>query len=330
MILNTSGVERKVIGVGKDSLALILPREWIFDQKIRKGSKVLLFPQNKGQLIIQKHSTLHTKVTLDRGVCEGELLDSAILSSYLLNIDEIIINYPDPAENCSNINHLTDLSQKFVGMSLASPGPTQIMIRNLSDVTKLRITDIFNQMLEILLVLLEDIERRDFARNYTYQILQMENNYRMGVRLLIFIIRNQYLKFETGMSNIIQVLGYRIALQTLRMIILQVINIIPFLKGVDLPNLQVCFKCLRDLTQNAVRNLYVSDFSSIKIINKSKHDLEEQVSKIEDSTGILTNFLGSYFDLLTTLKEVAITRCVENIEVTNEEKEYDQFNLAEM
>jgi hypothetical protein len=27
---------------------------------------------------------------------------------------------------------------------------------------------------------------------------------------------------------------------------------------------------------------------------------------------------------------VAITRCVENIEVTNEEKEYDQFNLAEM
>lgn len=321
MILDTSGVERKAIGVGKDSLALILPRTWILDQKIQKGSKFLLFPQKKNLFVMQKLPMPRTKVTLDLGTREGELLDAAILGSYLLNIDEITIHFPDPGDTHANMNHFADLSQKFIGMSLASSGPTLVTIRNLSDVTKLRITGIFHQMVEILLIFFEQIEHRDFTGNNTHQLLQMENQYRMGVRLLTFIIRNQYLKFETGGSSHIQVLGYSIALQALRLIIFQVHNLVPFLKGLDLPGLHLCFKSLRDITQKAVSSLDASDLSSIRLFNESKRDLEEQASKIEDSTGILTNFFATYFILLTTFMEVAMTRYIENLVVSNEEKD---------
>ncbi len=198
---------------------------------------------------MQKLTMPRTKVTLDLGTREGELLDAAILGTYLLNIDEITIHFPDPGDGCANMNHFAEVSQKFIGMSLASSGPTQVTIRNLSNVTKLRIIDIFHQMVEIFLIFFEQIEHRDFAGNNTHQLLQMENRYRMGVHLLIFIIRNQYLKFETGGPSNIQVLEYSIALQALRLIILQVHNLVPFVKGLDLLGLHLCFKSLRDITQ---------------------------------------------------------------------------------
>lgn len=65
----------------------------------------------------------------------------------------------------------------------------------------------------------------------------------------------------------------------------------------------------------------MSNLSSIRLFNESKRDLEEQASKIEDSTGILTNFFAIYFILLKTLTEVAMTRSIENLVVSNEEKD---------
>ncbi len=311
---------RKVIGVGKDSLALILPKEWAVDQKIRRGSKVILFAQKNGQLLVQNFSSARTKVVIDAGEYQGPLLDAAILSSYILNTDEIVIQFPLPADASANMNYLADLSQAFIGMNLTASGPSQVTFRNLADMTKLQITDIFDQLLEILWFLLDQIERRDFGGNTGHQVCQMEIKYRLGVRLLIFVLRNLYLQFETGMSNIIQVLGYRIALQALRVLILQVSHLIPFLKGVDIPDLQVYFTPLRTLTQQAVRTLYASDVAAIKQINASRLELEALASKMEDATGILKAFFATFFDLLGTFREVAMTRCVEHLEITSNEE----------
>ncbi len=309
-----TGSSRKVISLGKASYAIILPKDWVVAQHIEKGSDVLLFPQQNGQIIIQKSHVPKTKVVLDANKFDEELLDAAIQSSYILNIDETIVKFADTDNLNDKMNHLADVSKKFAGMNLAISGSHEVIISNLVNMLKLKVNDIFDQLLSILWLLLDQIEQKDFTRDNSSQMAQMEGKYRLGVRLLIFALRNQHLEFEAGMSDIIQVLGSRVALRAMRSLIVQLNNIIPYLKTVEIPNLPVILKYYRKLSQQAVKCLHETEIYSITQITEFWNDLKTQVEKIDDPAGTVRNFFNNYFEIIRTFKEVAVTRHVERLE----------------
>ena len=143
------------------------------------------------------------------------MLDAVIQSAYQLNIEETVVNFPENGEFEDEINHITDLSKSFAGLSLAISGPNQVIISNLFNMMKVHINEVFDQLLAILALLLDQIDRQDLDRDNANQMAQIEGKYRLGVRLLIFALKNQHLQFGAGMGNIIQVLGSRIALLAL-------------------------------------------------------------------------------------------------------------------
>src|SRR4030042_593804 len=113
MSLSLTGSTRTVISLGKASFAIILPKDWVVGQHIEKGSDVLLFPQRNGQIIIQKRAIPKTKVVLDATKLEEEMLDPAIQSSYILNVDETIVKFPDSDNLNDMMNNLAAVSKKF-------------------------------------------------------------------------------------------------------------------------------------------------------------------------------------------------------------------------
>ncbi len=327
-----SGSSRKVISLGKASYAIILPKEWVVAQHIEKGSDVLLFPQRNGQIIIQKTQAPKTKVVLDASKFDEELLDAAIQSTYILNIDKTVIKFAEKDNLDDKMNHLADVSKKFAGMNLANlPLDTkedsrsketirkEVVISNIVDMLKLKVNDIFDELLSILSLLIEQIERQDFTRDNSSQMAQMEGKYRLGVRLLIFALRNQHLEFEAGMSDIIQVLGSRVALRAMRSMIVQLNNIIPYLKTAEVPNLPVCMKYYRKLSQQAVKCLHETEIFSITQITEFWNELKAQVNKINDPAGTVRNYFENYFEIIRSFKEVAVTRHVERLEEILEE-----------
>ncbi len=309
-----TGSTRKVISLGKASFAIILPKDWVVAQHIEKGSDVLLFPQRNGQIIVQKCQMPKTKVVLDASKFDEEMLDAAIQSSYVLNVDETIVKFPDSDNLNDKMNHLADVSKKFAGMNLAISGSHEVIISNLVNMLKLKVNDIFDQLLSILWLLLDQIEQKDFTRDNSSQMAQMEGKYRLGVRLLIFALKNQHLEFEAGMSDIIQVLGSRVALRAMRSLIVQLNNIIPYLRTVEIPNLPVILKYYRKLSQQAVKCLHETEIYSITQITDFWNELQAQVEKIDDPAGTVRNFFNNYFEIIRTLKEVAVTRHVERLE----------------
>ncbi len=309
-----SGSTRKVISLGKASYAIILPKDWVVAQHIEKGSDVLLFPQQNGQIIIQKSYVPKTKVQLDASQFDEELLDASIQSSYILNVDETVVKFLDSDNLNDKMNHLADVSKKFAGMNLAISGPHEVIITNLVNMLKLKVNDIFDQLLSILWLLVEQIEQNDFSRDNSSQMAQMEGKYRLGVRLLIFALRNQHLEFEAGMSDIIQVLGSRVALRAMRSLIVQLNNIIPYLKTVEVPNLPVILKYYRKLSEQAVKCLHETEMYSITQITEFWNELKTQVNKIHDPAGTVRNFFENYFEIILSFKEVAVTRHVERLE----------------
>jgi len=314
------GSTRKVISLGKASFAIILPKEWIIRQKVEKGNEVVLFPQKNGQLTIQKTGVTKKRVVLDSEIFGQDLLDTAIQSAYILNIDDTIVNFTQDENFDDEMNHLADISKKFAGLSLSISGPDEVTLSNLFNMMKLRVKDIFDQLLAILWLLVDQIERQDFDRDNASQMIQMEGKYRLGVRLLIFALRNQHLEFEAGLSDIVQVLGSRVALRSLRSLILLVNNLIPYLKDADIPKLPVIVKNFRKLTEYAVKCLFNSELSSIKQMLEYEHDLNSLTENLDNSTDILRNFFLAYFDIIASFKEVAVTRYIESLEILEEEE----------
>ncbi len=313
-----TGSSRKVISLGKASYAIILPKDWVVAQHIEKGSDVLLFPQRNGQIIIQKSHVPKTKVVLDASKFDEEILDASIQSSYILNVDETIVKFAETDNINDKINHLADISKKFAGMNLSIESH-QVVITNLVNMLKLKVNDIFDQLLAILYLLIDQIEQKDFTRDNSSQMAQMEGKYRLGVRLLIFALRNQHLEFEAGMSDIIQVLGSRVALRAMRSLIVQLNNIIPYLKTIEIPNLPVIVKYYRKLSEQAVKCLHETEIYSITQITEFWNELKTQVNKIEDPAGTVRNFFENYFEIIRSFKEVAVTRHVERLEEVLEE-----------
>jgi hypothetical protein len=82
----------------------------------------------------------------------------------------------------------------------------------------------------------------------------------------------------------------------------------------NIPNLPVILKYFKKLTQQAVKCLYETEIYSIKQINEYWNELEPLTDKIEDQTGIIRNFFITFYDIIMTFKEVAVTRHIEGLE----------------
>ncbi len=310
---------RKVIALGKASFAIILPKEWVVHQHINKGSEVLLFPQQNGQIIVQNSRTTTTRMVLDSGSLGEDLFDAAIQSAFILNVDETVAKFSDEDVLIDKMNHLWEVSKNFNGMDLAVSGPHEVTMTCLVDVLHLNLTEIFDQMLSSYGLLLAQLGQKEFDRDNRNVITQMEEKYHLGVRLLIFALRNQHLGLQSGLRDIIQVLGYRVALLAMRSIIVQLHDIFPYLKSAEIPELTLLLELCTKMTRQAVQCLRETDVSSIQQLTGLWNELKVQVGKIGNAAGTARNFFNNYLEMIHAVQEVAITRYVESLEVPCEE-----------
>ncbi len=318
-MLSLANSARKVIALGSASFAIILPKEWVVHQHITKGSEVLLCPQQNGQIIIRKSRTTKTRMVLDASTLDEDLFDATIQSTFILNVDETVAKFSDEDVLVDKMNRLWEVSKNFNGMNLAVSGPHEVTMTCLVDTLHLNIHEIFDQMLSSCRLLLTQIGQKEFDRDNRNAIAQVEEKYHLGVRLLIFALRNQHLGSQAGLRDIIQALGYRVALLAMRSIILQLHNIFPYLKSADIPDLALYLDLCAKMTQQAVQCLRETNISSIQHLTGFWNELKIQVEKIGDAAGTARNFFNNYLEMIHAFQEVAITRYVESLEVPCEE-----------
>jgi hypothetical protein len=310
---------RKVIALGSASFAVILPKEWVVDQHIEKGSDVLLFLQQNGQIIIQRSRQTKTRVVLDAGTLGDKFLDIAIQGSFILDVDETVAKFSEEDLLIDKINYLWDISKKFNGIDLAVSGPHAVTMNNLVNMGHLNINEILDQLLSICWLLLAQFEQKVIDKDNRCAIAQMEEKYYLGVRLLTFALHNQHLGSQTGMRDIIQVLGHRVVLLAMRSIIVQLHDVIPFLKSAEIPDLAIMLELFFKITKHAVQCLRETDIYLIEQFTEYWKALKVHVDKIEPAAGTIQNFFNNFLDLISSFKDIAITRYVDDLKIPCEE-----------
>lgn len=147
---------RKLIGFGKSSLVVSLPKSWLTQNKLKKGDTIYLHEADD-QLVVNAREQSHEREPKIVQInTEGKGLDkisSEIISAYLQNYDIWELRGRNLAQQGPKVK---ELLQNLAGMELMEQDSTKIVARDLMDMSELSIQSLIRRVDLILRSMLQD------------------------------------------------------------------------------------------------------------------------------------------------------------------------------
>lgn len=136
------------------SFLVILPKEWVDSQNLRKGDPVVLIQREDGSLIVDPRlpkagETRSTTMQIEQN------LRWEITSRYLLGFDEIRIVSKEPITNAQR-DQLARVIKRFVALEVTEEDESQIVLRCLIDPATLPVGTAMKRMSLIASRMIED------------------------------------------------------------------------------------------------------------------------------------------------------------------------------
>ncbi len=202
---------RKVQITGKSSYIVSLPKNWIKNNKIKKGDTIAIVEEDEGELRITK--VLETKkkekpapkVFLDK-LSDSELI-TTILGNYVIGVDNLEILSEKKEMNPSQKKVTVDTIRNLIGFEVISESQNLIKVKNLLEPSDFILDEVVNRLALISSSMLKDalsavieldpkkveeIEIRDDEVDRLYLLIQ---------RLLTIGIRDKVIARKIGLEN---------------------------------------------------------------------------------------------------------------------------------
>ncbi|MHA1733101.1 MAG: AbrB/MazE/SpoVT family DNA-binding domain-containing protein [Promethearchaeota archaeon] len=197
---------RKVISLGKSSFAIILPKDWILENNIKKKDKLEVYTCRDGKLVIQKEA-IKTKIVeiLNADLIPIVNLYEKIKSIYILNVNEIVLYLDDEANFTPLLGKILEFVKNFQGLNVKFEKKNQIHIVDLLDVESIKIETIFEELMYLFNLVINQIRSNVFLDNPIY-LSELERKFLVGLRYLNYQICDLNSSSKTPMDSISQVL----------------------------------------------------------------------------------------------------------------------------
>ncbi|MGQ9723062.1 MAG: PhoU domain-containing protein [Candidatus Jordarchaeum sp.] len=202
---------RKVQITGKSSYIISLPKNWIKNNKIKKGDTIAVIEEDEGELKISK--VLETKkkekpapkILMDN-FSDSELI-TAILGNYIIGVDNLEILSEKKEMNPAQKKVAVDTIRNLIGFEVMSESPNVIKIKNLLEPSDFNLDEVVNRLALISISMfktamnaivelnpkkVEDMETQDDEVDRLYLLIQ---------RLLNIGIRDKTISRKIGLDS---------------------------------------------------------------------------------------------------------------------------------
>lgn len=202
---------RKVQITGKSSYIISLPKNWIKNNKIKKGDTIAVIEEDEGELKISK--VLETKkkekpapkIIMDN-FSDSELI-TAILGNYIIGVDNLEILSEKKEMNPAQKKVAVDTIRNLIGFEVMSESPNVIKIKNLLEPSDFNLDEVVNRLALISISMfktamnaivelnpkkVEDMETQDDEVDRLYLLIQ---------RLLNIGIRDKIISRKIGLDS---------------------------------------------------------------------------------------------------------------------------------
>ena len=210
-------MKRKIQQLGSSTLAVTLPAEWVRDQNLAKGNKLVIQrDENSGSLLVvpDGSKTDETAATIDAESLTPESVRRAVLGQYVLGRQLIEIEGSGPFDPAV-LDEIAQVERRLMGLGVVEEGIDGITIRCSvapGDFTlptlmeRLWRTEATMRTETVEALLTDDLESAQRALNRQRQV---EKLFYLFLRLVFTTYRNPRLNQSVGLETGFPLIGYR-------------------------------------------------------------------------------------------------------------------------
>jgi len=297
---------RKLQVTGGSTYILSLPKKWISQMGLDKGSQVTLVRQDDESILVipeeyTKPEKLHEGIILSTK--ESDLTIRRVISAYLVGYNVIYVRSNDGR---INFNQRTDIKniirKKLVGTEIIADSPEEIVVRVLLGYPDLSVESALRRMCIIASSMHKDamISLKKLDKNLAKETIAMDDEVD---RFSLYIIRqlkaaveDEKIIKEIGLSNRRDCIGFRLITKSVERTADHAVRIAENILRLKTPLEKKLYEMIEDMNLSAislfnssVENLFRDDFQTAnetvmnaKKVASMRTDLMEHIFKKTD------------------------------------------------
>jgi len=221
---------RTLLKLGKSSLVVVLPKEWLKEVGLRSGDKVLIRQEDDGSIKIipanikSFDTTRKSRMIVNVEKCsDEELIQRLLVANYLVGNDNIALASKKDPISPDLLKNIREIISKLRGFEIIEQRPNLIVLQCMMDATKFSMENLVGRMLALILSMADYVKKafNENKKEYLKEIIFLENEldriYWFGVRQLLMVQKNRALAKFVGIESALHILGNRTILKVLEL-----------------------------------------------------------------------------------------------------------------
>lgn len=269
------------------SYSIVLPKDWVLQQKLKKGQPVVVVEREDGCLIVDPRMS-NVGETRSTTVAIQPNLRWQITSRYLLGFDEIRVT-SDVSISHDQRNELEQIINRFVSLEIVEENDNEIVLRCLVDPSRYTVRKVMLQMTRIASRMVKDAMGVFFSgdREAAREVVRRDEKVD---RLFFLIVRElrsaiQYSRLSEAMKiTPVESLDFRLAAQYIERIADLAVDIAQRVEeAIDKPlvrKLEPIVERVIEMLSKSVKNLFDFGSDNVASVVESEKTLITETAKL--------------------------------------------------
>ncbi len=339
---------RTLLRLGKSSLVVVLPKDWLRELNLKAGDKVIVAQEEDGSLKISpsnadlKYSHSKTAIIINADGCNHDnLLERILVANYLVGNDIIRVTSKKQILTPSHMKTIRKIVSKLRGVEIVEQTPSHLLLQCVADPVKFTSQSILNRMLSLIISSLDYTKRglldanEEYIKEVQYIEEEIDRLYWLAIRQILAVQRNRSLAKEVGIESPLHLIGNRTIVKMLELASdflediskdsLELIKWREKLKKEIIQEISGLIDKLEDFSSDIIRAYSGLDLKTANIVLNQLEDFEKEgrtliekiVSEVKDTklAVLLVRVVTRLIDMtrsLSIIGEIIINRVLEH------------------
>ncbi len=218
---------RKVQKVGRSTLAISLPNDWVRRTGLKKGDLMIFSQERDGSIrlvpsaYVSRKTEESLEAVINSDLCSvSKMLERMIIEYYMLGRDTIVITSHNNISG-SHVEEIRGAVRKLMGIGIVEEVPNRIVLQCSIDNSRFPISTLMRRMHVNVTTMHSEVTQalhdasRALAQSVTRRKIEIDMFYLLIVRLLLSSQRSPMLAEQIGIEKPIQVQSYRLTTEYL-------------------------------------------------------------------------------------------------------------------